>query len=80
MQRGYNQSSPTKSRLTHIDGLLANLALGPSGFERVCSVRLSGNGGDAHRQLSPDPAAEFGAHRITVNAYCPGNIDTPMSS
>ena len=25
-------------------------------------------------------AAEFGKYRITVNAYCPGNIDTPMSS
>jgi len=25
-------------------------------------------------------AAELGTHRITVNGYCPGNIDTPMSS
>ncbi|KJA16712.1 hypothetical protein HYPSUDRAFT_171124 [Hypholoma sublateritium FD-334 SS-4] len=32
----------------------------------------------AVRAMTQSAAAEFGKYRITVNAYCPGNIDTPM--
>ncbi|ESK84365.1 acetoin reductase [Moniliophthora roreri MCA 2997] len=33
----------------------------------------------AVRAITQSAAAELGRYKITVNAYCPGNIETPMS-